>query len=139
MPDVAHLELIAAAQGVVGHFAYSEDASAGGVAAALLTSSGRIHTGICIDTQCSLGHCAESSAIAEMLKARESEIVAIVAVSEDGRIFPPCGRCRELIRQISPRNWKTQVIVAHDRIVSLADLMPFSEATGPVTANPSSL
>ena len=37
---------------------------AGQVAAALMTKSGNIYTGICIDTACSLGMCAERNAIA---------------------------------------------------------------------------
>jgi hypothetical protein len=45
----------------------------GGVAAAILTASGAVYTGICIDARCGMGFCAEHSAVAEMLKARESE------------------------------------------------------------------
>jgi len=127
-------DLIAAARRVVGHFACSQDASAGGVAAALVTRSGKIFTGICIDTSCSPGHCAESSAISEMLKARETAIASIVAVDENGEIMPPCGRCRELIRQVAPANWQTQVIVARDQIVPLSDLMPFGGPVEPASA-----
>ena len=47
---------------------------AGQVAAALMTKSGNIYTGICIDTACSLGMCAERNAIAHMLTCGESEI-----------------------------------------------------------------
>jgi cytidine deaminase len=74
-----------------------------------------------------------------MLKARETEIACIVAVGEDGRIFPPCGRCRELIRQVAAGNWTTEVIVARDKIVSLADLMPFSEASEAAPSGPPAL
>ena len=117
--------LIQAAMAVVGEFAPSPDCRVGGVAAALETSSGSVYTGICIDTACSLGFCAEHSAIAEMLKARESEIRMIVAVMADGSIVPPCGRCRELIWQVNTRNAATVVIVGRDRTVLLSDLLPY--------------
>lgn len=116
--------LTEAALAVVGEFASSPDCIVGGVAAALETTSGRVYTGVCIDTACSLGFCAEHSAIAEMLKARESEIRMIVAVMADGSILPPCGRCRELIWQVNTRNRATEVIVGHDRAVPLSELLP---------------
>ena len=51
--------LKAEAHNVVGRFVCSDDCSAGSVAAALLSQSGDVFTGICIDTACSLGFCAE--------------------------------------------------------------------------------
>src|SRR5215208_2309862 len=116
--------LIEAAKAVVGVFAPSPDCTVGGVASALETASGSVYTGVCIDTACSLGFCAEHSAIAEMLKARESEIRMIVAVMADGSIVPPCGRCRELISQVNTRNKGTVVILGHDRTVRLSELLP---------------
>ncbi|MCU9602113.1 hypothetical protein OEV75_13000 [Caldibacillus kokeshiiformis] len=49
---------------------------------------------------CSIGFCAEHSAITAMVTAGERKIAKIVAVYEDGSILPPCGRCREFISQI---------------------------------------
>src|SRR5262245_2251205 len=117
-------ELIAAARKVVGEFTPSDDCIVGGVAAALLTVGDNVYTGICIDTACSLGFCAEHAAIADMLKAHESEIRLIVAVRADGTIVCPCGRCRELMWQVSPRNAHAHVVLAADRIVPLSDLLP---------------
>lgn len=116
-------ELIEAALRTAGQFRTSDDCVAGGVAAALLTRGGRLYTGICVDLSCSLGACAEHAAITEMLKSRESEIAAIVAVC-DGRIVPPCGRCRELIRLVNRANVDTRVLVARGRAMSLSDLLP---------------
>ena len=118
--------LITAARDVVGDFTCSEYCTAGVVAAALITEAGRVFTGICIDTSSSLGFCAEHAAIAEMLKSRETRISGIVAVHEVGAILPPCGRCRELIRQVDPGNWNTEVIVADDQVVTLGSLLPYS-------------
>jgi cytidine deaminase len=122
--------LKAAALAVVGDFACSDHCSAGSVGAALLAASGEIFTGICIDTQCSLGFCAEHAAIAEMLKHRQTRILAIVAVGEGGTIVAPCGRCRELIRQVDAANWDTQVILPGNRTVALGELLPFSQPAG---------
>lgn len=99
--------------------------SAGEVAAALVTQEGHIYTGICIDVACGLGFCAEHAAIAEMLKNRETQVEMIVAVRQDGRILPPCGRCREMLLQINTANTKTKVIVGDRRILTLDELMPF--------------
>jgi cytidine deaminase len=122
-------DLIQAATRLVGEFRTSQDCVAGGVAAALMTRAGNVYTGICLDTACNLGFCAEHAAIAEMLKARESEIEAIVAVGRSG-IYVPCGRCRELIRQVSPANATTRVIIGVGRVALLPDLLPFAKAEG---------
>ena len=85
-------ELIDAARAVCGSFHLEDDFTAGGVGAAIRTVNGNVYTGICIDLGCGLGFCAEVAAIAEMLKHRETQINAVVAVSGQ-RILPPCGRC----------------------------------------------
>lgn len=98
--------------------------SAGAVSCALRTKGGKIYTGICIDVACSLGFCAEHAAIAEMLKAHETEISMIVAVNETGKILPPCGRCRELLVQVDKRNLNTQVVIDKNKIIMLNELHP---------------
>jgi cytidine deaminase len=123
--DIARLK--AEAMKVAGEFTCSKDCSAGSVGAALLSDSGQIFTGICIDTACSLGFCAEHAAIAAMLKERQTAIRAIVAVKSDGRVMPPCGRCRELIRQVDPTNWDTLVILGDAQLVTLRELLPYRE------------
>jgi cytidine deaminase len=117
-------ELIAAARRVAGEFRPSPHVAAGGVAAALLADSGRVYTGVCIDTGSSLGFCAEHAAVAELLKARESRVRLVVAVTGEGTVLPPCGRCRELLWQLDARNAATGVVLAPDRVVPLAELLP---------------
>ena len=117
-------QLIAAATALVGEFRTSDDCVAGGVAAAILSRTGRVYTGVCVDTQCGMGFCAEHAAVAEMLKARESEIALVVAVNSAGIAGAPCGRCRELMWQLSPGNRETRVIVAPGHTVTLAELLP---------------
>ena len=125
----ATAELVAAARAVCGNFRLSEvceDFAAGGVGAAIRTASGNIYTGICIDLACGLGFCAEVAAISDMLKHRETHIVEVVAVAGSGgsKIIPPCGRCRETMSQVDPRNIDCRVILEDDRAVLLRDLLP---------------
>ena len=116
--------LIDKAKAIVGEFPLmGEYASAGYVAAAILSGSGNIYTGICIDVSSGIGFCAEHSAIAEMLKHRETVIKMAVAVSEEG-ISPPCGRCREFMLLLDEENANTQVIVGEGVIKPLKALLP---------------
>ena len=118
------LKLIHAAKAVRGAFRLREDFSAGSVGAAILTAKGNIYTGICIDLACGLGFCAEVGALAEMLKARETQVLAVVAVSNGGVLGAPCGRCRETIAQIDPRNLNCAVLLGDGREVPLRELLP---------------
>jgi cytidine deaminase len=120
---VREADLIARASEILGEFRTSADCVAGSVAAAILTRGGRVYTGICVDTACSMGFCAEHAAVAEMLKARESEIALVVAVSEAG-VVAPCGRCRELMWQVDARNRTAGVILDQTTVVPLAELLP---------------
>lgn len=102
----------------------SEYASCGHVGCALMKDKGNIYTGICIDSNCALGNCAEYATIAEMLKNNESKIEKIVAYSAKGKIYAPCGRCRELIRMVDNSNLETKIMVAEDKVYRLKDLLP---------------
>ncbi len=119
-------ELYARARAVVNPRRLSDDVEVGGVGAAVLAESGQVYTGVCIDTSCSMGFCAEHAAIAALVTAGESgRILRMVAVGWDGRIMPPCGRCREFARQMHADNGATEVLVAEGRVVPLEDLLPF--------------
>ena len=59
-----------------------------------------------------------------MLKNNESEIEKIVAYSAKGKIYAPCGRCRELIRMVNDKNIETDVIVSENKILKIKDLLP---------------
>jgi cytidine deaminase len=102
----------------------SDTVDVGGVAAALLTEAGQVYVGVCIDTACSMGFCAEHAAAATMVTALENRVVKMVAVDWNGNILPPCGRCREFISQLHPDNLETEVLVATNIVVTLRDLLP---------------
>jgi cytidine deaminase len=116
-------DLIEAARAVQEELKLRDKFSAGDVGAAVLTANGNTYTGVCIDLACGLGFCAEVAAIAEMLKNRESQLAAVVAVS-GSKILPPCGRCRETMAQLDVRNLSCRVILSEKRDVSLRELLP---------------
>jgi cytidine deaminase len=118
-------ELYARARAVVNPWKLSEDAESGGVGAALLTEAGNVYTGVCIDTACSMGFCAEHAAAAAMITAGENRVLMMVAVGWDGRIMPPCGRCREFISQLHSDNRDARVLVAEGTVATLGELLPY--------------
>ena len=124
MKSISVEQLIKEAQNVLGEYTLSHpDYSAASVGAALLTNNGNVYTGVNLDVACGIGFCAEHSAVAEMLKHRETQIDMIVAVNIEG-IIPPCGRCRELLYQINNRNIDTKVYLSEDKYMTLDKLLP---------------
>lgn len=100
---------------------------AGGVAAAVLSSSGKIYTGVCIDTCSTLGICAERNAIFNMITNGEEKIDKVLAIMPDGKSGAPCGACRELMVQLMPNDYKDIEILLdyeYERIVKLGDITP---------------
>ncbi|MBQ9009036.1 MAG: GNAT family N-acetyltransferase [Clostridia bacterium] len=105
----------------------SDYVEAGGVAAAILSASGRIYTGVCVDTCSTLGICAERNAIFNMLTNGEQEIRKVLAVMPDGKNGAPCGACRELMVQLMPKTYKSVEIMMDresERVVTLGELTP---------------
>jgi len=123
----SNAELINAAAAVLKPHV-SGDRLFGDVGCALITTSGRQHVGVCIDTPCGTGFCAEHAAIAAMVTAGEYRIARIVAVWRDGDgrlyVLPPCGRCREFIRQIDAANLATEVVLGLNEAKPLSALLP---------------
>lgn len=103
----------------------SRVAEAAGVGAAILTDKGHVYVGVNMDLSCGIGFCAEHAAAAAMVTAGESRIVKTVAVNWDGKVMPPCGRCRELMAQLHDENWNAQVMVAEGEVLPLRALLPY--------------
>src|SRR5690349_3398401 len=125
-------ELISDAAGVLRPYTTADGRIFGNVAATLLTDQGNAYSGVCIDTGSGTGFCAEHSAIAAMVTAGEYKIAKIVAVwrdERDGKLYvvPPCGRCREFIRQIDEANLETDVLLGKDKVRKLKELLPYHE------------
>ena len=116
-----------AAKAVQNDRKISDYVDAGGVAAAILASSGRIYTGVCVDTCATLGICAERNAIFHMLTNGEQEIEKVLAIMPDGHCGAPCGACRELMVQLMPEKYKNIEIMMDfesGRTVTLGELTP---------------
>lgn len=103
----------------------NEQMSSGGVGAAVLTKQGNIYTGVCIDTDCSLGMCAERNALSTMITNGEYEVEMIIAVTKVGKVIPPCGACREFIWQLKNSRDIKVVLDNEETVVNLEDLMPY--------------
>ena len=92
----------------------------GSVASAVLTKKGNIYTGICIDTDGSIGMCAERNALSTML-----EITKVVSVYKDGNIIPSCGICREFMMHLGGDVENIVILLDKEgRTTRLIDLMP---------------
>ena len=119
--------LYAAAAAVRCERRISEYVTCGEVSAAILSASGRIYTGVCIDTCSTLGVCAERNAIFNMITNGEQEIEKVIAILPDGSSGAPCGACRELMVQLMPGKYRGIEIMMDyrkERTVTLGDLTP---------------
>ncbi len=120
-------ELYSAAKAAQNARKISDYVTAGEVSAAILSGSGRIYTGICVDTCSTLGICAERNAIFNMLTNGESEIKKVVAVLPNGKTGAPCGACRELMVQLMPESYKDVEIMLdyeQEKVITLGELTP---------------
>ena len=98
--DKIWTELYEAAKAALNPRRVSDYVTCGEVAAAILSKSGRIYTGVCIDTCSTLGICAERNAIFNMITNGEQEIDKVLCIMDDGTSGAPCGACRELMVQL---------------------------------------
>mgnify|MGYP000053652495 CR=1 FL=1 len=105
----------------------SEMMETAGVAAAVESTSGNIYVGVCVDSACTLGICAERNAIFNMLTNGEDAIRRVVAVNRDGKVLAPCGACRELMAQLMHDRYREiEVMMDYEtgEVVTLGALMP---------------
>jgi len=92
--------LLAAAERVMrnAHAPYSRFP----VGAALLTPSGTVHVGANVENAAyPQGQCAEASAIGALVAAGDREIAAVAVVAEKLDVCPPCGGCRQRLKEFA--------------------------------------
>ena len=97
------------------------------MAAAILSSSGKIYTGVCIDTCFTLGICAERNAIFNMITNGENIIQKVLAIMLNGKMGAPCGACRELMVQLMPETYQDiEIMLDYNtgKVVTLGTLTP---------------
>ena len=97
------------------------------VSAAVRSKTGKIYTGVCIDTCSTLGICAERNAIFNMITNGEYEIDRVLCIPPNEGKGAPCGACRELMTQLMPGKYKDIDIMidyAAGRVMKLGELTP---------------
>lgn len=120
-------EMYAAVKAVLAPRRISEYVTAGEVSAAVLSKSGIIYTGVCIDTCSSLGICAERNAIFSMITNGENEIDKVLCIPPFEGKGAPCGACRELMVQLMPESYKDIEIMldySKGKVIKLGDITP---------------
>lgn len=126
--DKIWTEMYAAAKAVLNGREISEYVTCGEVSAAILSKSGKIYTGVCIDTCSTLGICAERNAIFNMITNGEQEIDKVLCLMSDGSNGAPCGACRELMVQLMPNGKYKDIEIMLDyvsgRTIKLGEITP---------------
>lgn len=125
--DTIWNELYNAALAVQNARKISDYVTCGEVAAAILSSTGKIYTGVCIDTCSTLGICAERNAVFNMITNGENKISKVLAVMPDGSTGAPCGACRELMVQLMPEDYRDiEIMIDYKtgKIIKLGDITP---------------
>ena len=120
-------EMYAAAKAVLAPRRISEYVTAGEVSAAVLSRSGKIYTGVCIDTCSSLGICAARNAIFSMITNGENEIDKVLCIPPNEGKGAPCGACRELMVQLMPESYKDIEIMLDykaGKVITLGEITP---------------
>lgn len=120
-------EMYEAAKAVLNPRIVSEMMEAGGVAAAIEAGSGKIYVGVCVDSACTLGVCAERNALFNMITHGETQIKRVIAINRDGKAMAPCGACRELMTQFMPKEYRGIEIMLdyeNNSVVTLGELTP---------------
>jgi cytidine deaminase len=94
------------------------------VGAAVKVKSGKIYTGISINSQ-KVDLCSEWTAIGNAISEGDADIEMVVAVKrfEDGNfeILPPCALCRELYLTYCPN---AEIIMSDHETMKATDLLP---------------
>ena len=121
-------QMYEAAKSVRNERVISDFVTCGEVSAAILSKSGKIYTGVCIDTCSTLGICAERNAIFNMITNGEQDIDKVLCILPDGTNGAPCGACRELMVQLMPgRYYDIEIMLDYStgRTITLGELTPF--------------
>lgn len=91
-----------------------------------VSDKGNVYTGVCIDTACTLGMCAERNAVANMITNGENKIVKLICVMEDGSVGSPCGACREYFMQLNRDSSHIEILtdINNMKTITLGELIP---------------
>ena len=102
------------------------------VGAALLCADGGVYMGCNIENAAyGPTNCAERTAVFKAVYDGQRDFTAIaVCGGKDGEItgsFPPCGVCRQVLREFCADDFKIYMVDGDSyKMVTLADLLPYS-------------
>ncbi|XP_070784666.1 cytidine deaminase-like [Enoplosus armatus] len=98
------------------------------VGSALLTEDGRIFTGCNVENACFyLGLCAERTAINKAVSEGYKKFKAIAVSSDlEDRVIPPCGACRQVIREFGDMPVFMTKVDESYTMMTLEELLPLS-------------
>jgi len=100
------------------------------VGAALKTKDGKIYTGCNIENASfSMTNCAERTAFFKAVSEGETEFKAIAIVGGKDKIdfCPPCGACRQVMREFCDKDFKIILFDGEDESVyTLGELLPLN-------------
>jgi homotetrameric cytidine deaminase len=122
------------AKEIQGYTEWSPFATGGNVACALETESGKIFSGINIETCCgAVCLCAERVALTKMVtETNEVVVKRLLARNELEPIqnlnnWSPCGACREFLLELSDKNRETEIMVNFEtrKSIKLKELLPY--------------
>lgn len=126
--DATTTRLVEAARSATGnaYVPYSEFP----VGAALLTASGEVITGVNVENASyGLTNCAERVAVQTAVALGHREFLAVAVSAPRAAGTTPCGACRQVLNEFSPRNREMLVILDYldsITVVSLVELLPRS-------------
>lgn len=116
----SELQVIAVAESLAARLGTNENHT---VAAAVMDTHGRIHTGVNVH-HFTGGPCAELVAIGTAAAAEAGPLVTIAAAGDGGRgLLSPCGRCRQVILDLHP---DALVAIPGSGSTGSADIAPIS-------------
>ncbi len=99
------------------------------VGAAILTKSGRVHTGCNIENIAfSPTVCAERTALFKAISEGDNQPVAVAVCTDDDEPSSPCGVCRQVINEFADGNAVFYLKGKGDKVVitSINELLPLS-------------
>ncbi len=120
-------ELYKKASEALGNIKISEYIEAGSVAAAIESQNGNIYVGVCLDTACSLGVCAERNAVFNIITNKEYKVKRILVLDSNNKLLIPCGVCREFFAQLMPNNYQDieiMVDLEKEEAIRMGELLP---------------
>lgn len=99
------------------------------VGAALISDDQQTYSGCNVENASyPLGQCAESSAISAMINGGGARIQEILIASPNDDFCPPCGGCRQKIREFADENTLVHLVSKQGKIktLSISELLPLA-------------